>query len=620
VRALGRACRQLLRSPAFALAAIASLALGIGANTAMFTLADALLFRTLPIPAPHRVLRIDSVDPADASRQPKAVVASTVEALRSAHIFAGICGFITPLTTVDIDGRIASVSGLAMSGDCFETLGVHAVLGRLLAPTDDREGAPRVIAISYQSWRQDFGGRLDVLGRTVGIDGEAFRIVGVAERRFTGLLLGFPARVYFPLRQIKLPPDLPYAALGQSVFARLHDGDTAAGVAARLDSEWPAWLADAVPERFSGADRQRYLTRRPLVTSASTGIDYGMRNRFGQPLTALVAIASLVLLVAAVNVANLLLARAADRRRDTAVRLALGATRWQIAQRVLLESGIVLVVATASGLLVAYWCDRLLVAIFQATSAGFIVDVTPDSRALAFAGAAASLAFLIFALGPAVKSADVDITAFQSASMRTTGERGSARRAILVAQVALTLVLVAVGSVFVTALASLRSSPLGVDVEHVLALQLAALPGGYPNGAAPTSYYRSLVEQVQNVPGVASGSLSADVPLGTGPRPIDVTAANAEAPTVSAEEKIITDRFFETMKIPLIAGEDFRPADAERSDRTVIVSASLAQRLFGSDLALGRRFVSGRNRTFRPCESLASHVMPCSRVRRPGTR
>jgi putative ABC transport system permease protein len=154
-------------------------------------------------------------------------------------------------------------------------------------------------------------------------------------------------------------------------------------------------------------------------------------------------------------------------------------------------------------------------------------------------------------------------------------------------------VLVAVGNVFVDALASLRSAPLGVDVEHVLDMQLSALPGGYPNGAAPMSYYRTLVERVQAIPGVASVSLSAEAPFGTVPRPVDVAAANPEAPVVSAEERIITDRFFETMKIRLIAGEDFRPSDAERSDRTVIVSDSLARRLFGSDIALGRLIRTG---------------------------
>jgi predicted permease len=154
--------------------------------------------------------------------------------------------------------------------------------------------------------------------------------------------------------------------------------------------------------------------------------------------------------------------------------------------------------------------------------------------------------------------------------------------------VAMTLVLVAVGSVFVDALISLRNAPLGVDVDHVLDMQLSALPGGYPNGAAPTTYYRTLVDRVQAIPGVASVSLSGEAPFATVARPVDVAAASPGAPIVSAEEKIITDRFFETMRIPLVAGQDFRPSDAERSDRTVIVSDSLARRLFGSDIALGR--------------------------------
>ena len=559
----------------------------------MFALADAILFRPLPVPAPERLVRIDNVDPADAGRQPRAIVASMVDALRTSRVFAGVCGFLTPSTTIDIDGHMAEVSGVIASGDCFETLGVHPALGRLLAPGDDLDGAQKVTAISYDSWLQDFGGRPDILGRTVGMGGEPFRIVGVVERRFPGLLIGFPARVYSPLRQVKLPPDLSYAALGQTVFARLRDGDTTAGVAARLDAEWPAWLAAAAPGRLSGAARDRYLKRRPRVTSAATGIDYTLRRRFGPPLTALVAIAALVLLVAAVNVANLLLARAANRRRDTAVRLALGATRWQIARRVLVESGIVLVVALAAGVLVAHWCDRLLVAMFRASSPGFTLDVAPDWRALTFASIAAGLAFLVFALGPALSSANVDFTAFQSASTRTIGMHSRARRAVLVAQVAVTLVLVAVGSVFVEALASLRNTPLGVDVEHVLTMQLSPLPGGYPNGAAPSSYYRTLVERVQAVPGVASVSLSAEPPFGTVPRPVDVAAGSPEAPAVSAEEQIITDHFFETMKIPLIAGEDFRPSDTARSDRTVIVSDALARRLFGSEVALGRRIRIG---------------------------
>ena len=595
MRALILACRQLRRRPSFAAAAIASLALGIGANTAMFTLADALLFRPLPVSEPNRLLEIDNVDPQDVSRTPRAVVGSMVSELRDARIFAGLCGFQTPLATIDIDGRMMAVSAVTASGDCFKVLGVGPALGRLLTPDDDRDGVEKVVAISYDSWRQDFGGRPDVLGRTLRIEGEPFRIVGVVERTFQGLLVGFPARVYYPLHQVTLPPSVTQATLGQFIFARLRDGDNAAGVASRLEAQWPTWLNTTVPGRLTGLDRDRYLKRRPLVTSASTGIDYSMRSRFRRPLIALVVIASVVLLVAAVNVANLLLARAADRRRDTAVRIALGATRWQIARRVLLESGIVLAIGATAGVVIAYWCDRLLVAMFQGVSAGFVLDVAPDARALAFTFGASALAFLVFALGPALNSGAVDVTAFQSASTRTTGHRSRGRRTVLVAQVSMTLVLVAVGSVFVNALAALRAAPLGVDVEHVVDIRLWPLPGGYSNGAAPTAYYRALVERLRTVAGFTSVTLSADAPYATVPRFIDVGTSDPQAPMVSAEEAIVTDRFFETMKIPLITGEDFRPSDTEHSDRTVIVSESLARRLFGAGSAVGRLIRTGGN-------------------------
>src|SRR5579864_4193236 len=237
------AIRSLRATPIVTGVVILSLALGIGANTAMFSLADAILFRPLPVPAPERLIRIDDVDLTDARDQPQSVVASTIDAVRAAHVVAGVCAFLTPLLTVDIDGRLAPVSAIAASGDCFETLGVRAALGRLLEPHDDLDGAPNVVTISFESWLQDFGGRRDVLERTVGLDGDPFRIVGVVEPRFPGLLLGFPARMYVSTHQLKLPPDLPYAALGQTLFARLRDGDTVARVTARLETEWPVWMA-----------------------------------------------------------------------------------------------------------------------------------------------------------------------------------------------------------------------------------------------------------------------------------------------------------------------------------------------------------------------------------------
>ncbi len=590
---LRHAIRALQHSPNFTLCAVLTLATAIGATTAMFTLANALLFRPLPVPAAERLLSVASMDPGDAIRQARPVNGAMVDQVRAARVFAGVCSFLTPLTTVDIQGTLAGVSAVVASGDCFTTLGVRPALGRLVEPSDDRDGAPNVVAISYDTWQQDFGGRPDILEQRIGVDGAPFRIIGVVERSFPGLLLGFPARVYLPLRQIRLPPDLSYASLGHTMFVRLREGDGVARIKARIETEWPEWLAAAAPATLTGAERERFLKRRPLIASAATGVDYSLRPRFGRPLTSLLAIASLVLLVAAVNVANLLLARAAERRRDTAVRVALGATRRHLAQRLLLEGALVLSVAATAAIFIAYWCDRILVATFQATSPGFALDVTPDRRAFAFTFAAAIAAFLVFAVGPAFRSSDVDITAFQSASGRVTGATNHTRRILLIAQVAVTLVLVAVGSVFGDALSQLRKAPIGVDPDDVIAVQLAERPGGYVNGVGPMPYYRALIDRMRGIPGVASVSLAADPPFGTVPRPVEVGDVTGGSVMVSAEEEIITDHFFETMKIPLLSGSDFQPADVARTSRTVIVSESLARRLFGSANPLGKTIRTG---------------------------
>jgi hypothetical protein len=262
------AFRRLRQSPMFTFTAVVSLALGIGANSAMFGLAEALLLRPLPVPAPEQLVQLQSVGK---NAEPHPIVGSIVDAVRDAKAFAGICSFLTPLTTVDVNGRLATVSGVAASGDCFQTLGVRAALGRLPGPADDYTGAPKVVAISYQTWRDDFGGQPDVLGQSIGVDGARFTIIGVAERSFPGLLLGFPAHVYLPIHQVSLPGELTYATLGQVTFARLHPRQTATQAESRLKALWTEWMKTSVPSRLNDAERADYLERQPTVTSAEYG-------------------------------------------------------------------------------------------------------------------------------------------------------------------------------------------------------------------------------------------------------------------------------------------------------------------------------------------------------------
>jgi predicted permease len=557
----------------------------------MFALADAILLRPLPVRAPERLVRIDTYDSDDPRQQSRGVTEPVLTIVRTANVFDGVCGFLTPMVTLDVGGHVTRASGIVASGDCFVTLGVRPAIGRLFGPDDDRGGAPRVAVLSYDAWMSMFSGAPDLLHRTVNVDGAEFAIVGVVQQGFPGLLTGFPAQVYVPLYQIALPSDLSFATLGQTVFARLKDGDRQSAVGAHIQAEWRRWIdASTVPPAVS-SERARWRQRVAVVTSGATGIDYVLRGRFGKPLTMLVCLAILVLLVGAVNVANLALARRAAQERDIHIRVALGASRWRIARTVLIESALVLGVAVAIGFCVAYLGDRFLVSLWHANVATFDVDVRPDARIALFAAAVSAVAFVIFAMVPALQFGNDDVRGLPVGAMRSTPGRRGPRRVVLVTQVALTLVLVALGAEFAQALRSLRHVPLGLQVDHVVAVQLSAVKG-YPSAGVPPSYYRDLLDHIERIPGVTGLTLSADVPFQTAMRIVDVGSSSGAA-TATAEEAIVTDRFFETMKIPLLAGEDFRRTDSLRTQRSAIVSESLARRLFGPANPVGMYIRTG---------------------------
>jgi predicted permease len=590
MRSVRRAWRHLRRSPAFASAAIASLALGIGANSAIFTLTDALLFRPLPVKDPGALLHVAGVDP---TGRTVAMPSAFVDLLRGERLFAGVCGFLTPLSTADIAGRVGPLSALALSGDCFDTLGLRPALGRFYTLAEDRIGASPVVVLSYDEWQQDFGGQLDVLGKTIRIEGTPFTVVGVTERRFTGLLVGFPVRLIFPIAQLVFPGVIP-AFIPQDMIARTKPAERIEQVRSRIDAEWPQLLNAATPPNIIGTLRERFRTRRPLVAPVSTGIDYSLRGRFERPLLALLAISGLVLLVSCVNVASLLLARGIERQRDTVVRVALGARRATLVKDALVESSMLLAAGGILGVLMAVAAARVLVAIYGSANSTFDLNVAPDSHTVWFACAVSAAAFLGFAVGPAWKASRVDIAAFQAASSRVAGGRSHVRRVVVIAQVALTLVLVAVGSLFIGALSSLREAPLGFTVERILDTRLAPLPGAYDRSFRAGPYYAALLDAVADLPGIDGVAIAHNTPFVTlvQAEPVGVAGSDSD---VLAEPQIVTDAFFRTMEIPLAAGEEFRRTDEASGRRTVIVSQSLARVLFGVDNAIGKRIRVGSN-------------------------
>ena len=334
------AWRGLSKRPLLFGLTVGSLALGIGACTAAFTLVDVVILRSIQVSNPERLVQISSLD---AQNRAGYIGFTARDIIDRADTFAGTCAFLTPQVAVTMEREIQPMAALALSDRCFDVLGVRAAAGRLLGPSDDVRGAPSVAVLSYGMWQQEFGGAPEAIGRIVSIEGEPFTIVGVAERGFDGLQVGFPARLMIPLGpQAFLPATLRGLALSANVFARLPGNISLEQANARLQSLWPRILKESVPAESQPARRAAYLASRVAVTPAATGLDSSLRSRFRIPLLALMGIAAVVLTVSTLNAATLLLARGLERRREHAIRAALGANRWQLIRGTAVESGMVL--------------------------------------------------------------------------------------------------------------------------------------------------------------------------------------------------------------------------------------------------------------------------------------
>jgi len=584
MRTLSHAWRQLRCSPLFALAAAGSLALGIGANIAIFTLANALFLRPLQVFAPARLVRITSLGP-EGDAGP--VIAATVDEIRRAHLFSGVCGFLSPQFTVDIEGRLKPMAMHAVSGDCFETLGVRPILGRVLTRDDDRPEAPGVVVLSFEMWQREFGGSPSALGRMLRIESNSFTIVGVAEPRFDGLMVGFPPRLFYPISHTNLgtaSPAIP--TIRTELFARLPDGITAAAAAARLESLWPAILEASASALPNPAQRYGYLVRRPRVSPASPGVDYSLRPRFERPLQVLLAISMVVLLVTCVNVANLLLARASARRRDVLIRSALGASPMQLLAEAAAESVWLIGAGALGAFAIARLVDAALVSQFTSMSPNFRIELAPDVRIVAFAVATALMAFVLCALAPALQAARVDASALNAVSARVTSDSTRLTRTAMVAQIALTMVLLTVGWWCVNALRGLQHAPSGFPMERTILASLTPVGNGYSGRFVAAPYYRSLLERLAATGGIESAALSHSALLTSN---YDAEPVSTDGAHTSADQHIVTPTFFEAMQIPILTGTTFLPSAASAEPLTAVVSETLARTLFGSPSdAIGR--------------------------------
>ena len=498
-----------------------SLALGIGATSAIFSIADSLLFRTLPVDRPERLALLMSI-PSGARPGLSAWSNPVWEQIRDRRheLFQTAFAYSARPARFNLasGGQTEFVDGQFVSGDYFEALGVQPVLGRALTSADDaRGGGPTgaVAVISHAFWQRRYGGAADVVGRTQMIDRVPFTIAGVLPSGFFGVDVGTTFDVAVPLGTEPLirgrDSFLDRSTTSWlSVVARLKDGQTLSSAQEAVRALLPHIRDVTMPDEFSAESRARYLTAPIAIESAAIGSSR-MRGRYREPVLTILTVVALVLLVACANLANLLLARTTARRHEFNVRVALGASRWQLARLLLAESLLLSGVSALLGLGIALWGSRLLVRQMSTLTNTVFLDVQLDWRVLAFTAAVTTIAALLFGIVPALRASRAQpIGAIRDHGRDATGRRrGGVSEALVVGQVAVSLVLVVTAGLFARTFSSLMTRDLGFDRDAVLIAQLDLRTSTVDRGPL----YERLADTARAVGGVASAAVSEITPV-----------------------------------------------------------------------------------------------------------
>jgi putative ABC transport system permease protein len=598
---LRQAARLLRLNPGFAALAILSLALGIGANTAIFELIDAVVMRTLPVPSPQQLADIQEVHGgrigSTVARQKEFSFAIWDQLRQQRKAFSGIAAWSTERFDMGQGGEARYAEGMWVSGSFFQVLQVQPMLGRLIAQSDDYRGCGiRGAVISNAFWQREFGGRGNIIGSKLSLDGHPFEIVGVTPPSFFGLEVGRNFDVALPLctepaihREGAWTADSTtwwLAAIG-----RLNQGWTFKRASAELASIAPGIYSATVPAEYDAAARQDYvrfsLKAQPAATGASP-----LRKQYAEPLWMLLSISGLVLLIACANLANLMLARAGARQREMALRLTLGASRLRLTRQLLVESLLLALSGAAIGIALAQVLGRVLTAYINNTQDPLFLPLYPDLRVLSFTFGVALLTCVLFGVAPAIQAAGAD-----PATVMKSGGRGLAagrerfllRRGLIVSQVALSLVLLVAALLFVQTFRNLLALDAGFRQENVLVADFDFSPLNIP-AANRLEYKRELLEKVKNMSGVISASETSIVPLSG-----DGWNEFIDIPSASISRKLVyfdaaSAGYFKTLQTSMLAGRDFSENDTPASPPVAIVNQQFARSFLGQTNPIGMTF------------------------------
>jgi predicted permease len=617
------ALRQLAKSRGFAFVAIVSLALGIGANTAIFSLVNEFLLRSLPVKNPEELVLFRNIagstgramsrsqwgngyrDPVSGLATSTSFSLLTLERFSANHPgLSDVFGFM-PVSQPNllIDGAPEiSASAQLVSGGYHAGLGVSSVIGRTLTVEDDRAGAPPVAVISERYWQNRFDGETAVLGKTIRFNKISFTIVGVTARGFNGTgQAGESADVSVPLAHYaKVLTNNP-ADLAQPwywwirIMGRVAPGHTVAQARASLE---PIFQQAAL----EGWEAGRSMDQTPQDTPATPSLaaDSGaqgendLRRQYRRSLRILMGLVSLVLLAACANVANLLLARGAARRREIAVRLALGASRTRIVRQLLAESLVLALLGAALGTLLAWWSRGLLLALQPFGNANVVLSLPIDGRVLGFAIAVAVATAVLFGLAPALRATQLDLSAEFQGGTRTLGGGGRSRlaRTLMVVQIALSLVLLVSTALFMRTLSNLNTVDAGFNRRALALFRIDLSSAGYARGQVTAAQMRVL-ERLELIPGVQEATFSSTPLLNLGRWSSPVRIPGSTPPsggTTNVNLNAVAPNFFVALKMPLLFGRAFTERDDVAAPRVAIVNRTFAKKIFGDESPLGRRF------------------------------
>src|SRR5689334_8920073 len=594
--------RMLRKNPGFTAVAVLSLALGIGANTAIFQLVNAVRLKTLPVADPQQLVNVRLTD-MEASRGSKPAPYPSVtnpiwEQVRDRQqAFSGVLAWGRQDFNLAQGGEVRNAKGLWVSGAFFNVLGVQPERGRLLTNADDQRGcaAPGAV-ISHGFWQREYGGDPNVVGRKVTLADKSFEIVGVTPPSFFGLEVGRTFDVALPIcadavisgKNNRLDSGFNWWLM---ITARLKPGWTTQQATAQLQSISPSLFQQTLPPNYPPVSVKPYLESKLQAVEGDAGYST-LRENYERPLWLLLAIAGLVLLIACANLANLLLARASTREREIAVRQAVGASRARIIRQLLVETLLLTLLGAGIAALLAQGLSRFLVSLIGTGANAVFLDLTPDWRVLGFTAGVGALTCLLFGLTPALRATSVDIGAVMKATKRglTAGHsRFSLRRALVVIQVALSLVLVASALLFTRSLTKLLTLDAGFNQENLL---IARVNFRRLNIAPERriEFKEQMLERLKAVPGVQAVTESDTVPLTGGGRSNVVWKEGDQNTKTDVSFNRVGIDYFQTIQLPLRAGRQFNAYDTLSSPRVAIVNETLAQQL-GEANPIGRRFV-----------------------------